>query len=114
LVRKERRIMREFKITGIITDDNSRGFVDFMKSVERQINKDDEIIQRSEKVNLEFSEKITSALQDDENRRFLGSMIAAIQAKTPRYSYIKHLKYNGKEYIAEIDELERTFYLSEC
>jgi hypothetical protein len=105
--------MREFKIHRVVTTNDSVGFLNFMNEVEKRINSDDEILRRSEKANLDFAEKVAEILQNDENKRFMGSMIATLQSKIHRFSYIKNLEYNGKTYTAEIDELERKFWLVE-
>lgn len=106
--------MREFKIYGEIgSNPDTLNFRKFMKEIEERINSDVEIIERAKKCNIKFAEKVKEILQNEENALFAGSMICGLQLKTPRYSYIKHLEFGGKEYEAEIDELERRFYLHE-
>lgn len=106
--------MREFKIYGEIGNNpDTLNFRKFMKEIEERINADAEIIERAKKCNIEFAEKVKEILQNEENKPFSGSMILGLQFKIPRYSYIKHLEFNSKEYEAEIDELERRFYLHE-
>lgn len=88
-------------------------FRKFMKEVEGIINNDNEIIKRAKKCNQEFAEKVEQIMNDEESKLFIGSMIAELQFQSNRYSYIKNLEFQGKEYTAEIDELERKFYLIE-
>lgn len=84
-----------------------------MKEVEEKINSDQEIIERSKKCNLDFTQKLKEILENSENELFIGSMVAGLQEKTPRYSFLKNLELDGKKYEAQIDELERKFYLFE-
>lgn len=106
--------MREFKIFGEIgTNPDTPKFRAFMKSIETRINEDEEITNRSKKCNIEFMDKLKEILSNPENALYVGSMVSGLQSRTPRYSYIKHLEFDGKEYEAEIDELERKFYLFE-
>lgn len=58
-------------------------------------------------------DKLKEILDNPENLLYTGSMVSGLQFTTPRYSYIKHLEFDGKEYEAEIDELERKFCLFE-
>lgn len=106
--------MREFKIDGEIgANPDTVNFRKFMKEVSERINSDVEIIENVKKCNREFADKVKDILNNEENILYIGSMIKNLQMTTPRYSYIKHLEYDGKEYEAEIDELERKFYLHE-
>lgn len=104
--------MKEFRIYGEIgSNDATENFKKFMREIEAKINADSEIIERAKKCNNEFAENIKKIFEDSENFLFSGSMIAGLQNKSHRYSYLKHLEFNGEEYEAEIDELERKFYL---
>lgn len=106
--------MREFKIYGEIgANADTANFRKFMKEVEEKINADSEIVERAKKCNADFAESVRKILTDSENDLYIGSMLAGLQFRTHRYSYIKHLEFNGKEYEAEIDDLERKFYLIE-
>ena len=60
-----------------------------------------------------FMKEVENIVNNEENKLFIGSMIAELQFQSNRYSYIKNLEFQGKEYTAEIDELERKFYLIE-
>jgi cob(I)alamin adenosyltransferase len=106
--------MREFRIYGEIgTNPDTTNFRNFLKEVEQKINSDVQIVESSKKCNIEFANKIKEMLENEENNLFIGSMIKKLQSETLRYSYIKHLEHNGKEYEAEIDELTRKFWLHE-
>jgi len=106
--------MREFRICGEVGENqDTLNFKKFMKEVEDRINDNSEIIERVKRCNAEFAESVREILKDCENDLYIGIMLADLRCRTKRYSYIKHLKYNGKEYEAEIDELERKFYLIE-
>ena len=106
--------MREYKIYGEIgANPDTVNFRKFMEEVAERINSDAEIMESVRKCNREFADKVKEILSNEENTLFIGSMIKGLQMRSPRYSYIKHLEYNGKEYEAEIDELERKFYLHE-
>lgn len=106
--------MREFKIYGEIgSNPDTPKFRAFVKNIETEINENEEIVNRSKKCNIEFSDKLKEILNNPENLLYTGSMVSGLQFTTPRYSYIKHLEFDGKEYEAEIDELEHKFYLFE-
>ena len=106
--------MREFKIYGEIgSNPDTPKFRAFMKNIEAEINENEELVDRSKKCNIEFADKLKEILNNPENALYVGSMVSGLQFRTPRYSYIKHLEFDGKEYEAEIDELERKFYLLE-
>lgn len=105
---------REFKIYGEIGGNpDTVNFRNFMKEIEERINADSEIIERSKECNIEFAECLRNFLADPENSICIGAMVAGLQVGCKRYSYIKHLSFNGKAYEAEIDELERIFRLVE-
>lgn len=106
--------MREFKIYGEIgSNPDTPKFRAFVKNIETEINENEEIVNRSKKCNIEFSDKLKEILNNPENLLYTGSMVSGLQFTIPRYSYIKHLEFDGKEYEAEIDELERKFCLFE-
>lgn len=106
--------MREFKIYGEIgSNPDTPKFRAFVKNIETEINENEEIVNRSKKCNIEFSDKLKEILNNPENALYVGSMVSGLQFRTPRYSYIKHLEFDGKEYEAEIDELECKFRLFE-
>lgn len=105
---------REFKIYGEIGENpDTVNFRKFMKKIEERINADSEIIERSKECNIEFAKCLRKFLVDPKNNIYICSMVAGAQVGCKRYSYIKHLSFNGKEYEAEIDELERRFRLIE-
>lgn len=104
--------MKSFKIYAELgSNPDTENFKEFMKSVENRINNDPEIIARAKAGNVEFAKKLSEILANEENAEFVGGMIAGLQKKHPRYSYLKGLEFDGREYEAEIDELERKFYL---
>lgn len=104
--------MKSFKIYAELgSNPDTEDFKEFMKSVESRINSDPEIIARAKAGNVEFAKKLKDILANEENSEFIGGMIAELQKKHPKYSYIKGLEFDGREYEAEIDELERKFYL---
>lgn len=105
---------REFKIHGEIGENpDTVNFRKFMKEIEDRINADSEIIERAKKCNINFAESLREILADSENDNFIGSMVAGLRLGCKRYSYIKNLTFDGNEYEAEIDELERSFRLIE-
>lgn len=105
---------REYKIYGEIGENpDTVNFRKFMKEIEERINADSEIIERTKKCNIEFAECLRTFLDAPKNNIYIGAMVAGLLLGCKRYSYIKHLDFNGKEYEAEIDELERKFRLFE-
>ena len=103
---------KEFKIYAG-AHNNSQEFKNFLKEIEKSINEDIEIIESAKKANREFTEKASKILSDPENAEYAAGMLERLKKEIPRYSYIKNLEYNGKEYEAEIDQLLRVFYLVE-
>ena len=104
--------MKSFKIYAELgSNPDTYNFREFMKSVENRINNDPEIIARAKAGNVELAKKLSEILANEENAEFIGGMIAGLQKEYPRYSFIKGLEFNGRKYEAEIDELERKFYL---
>lgn len=106
--------VRQFKIYGDIgANPDTVNFRKYMKEIEERINTDSKIIERAKRCNAEFAKCLRKFLVDPKNNIYIGSMVAGAQVGCKRYSYIKHLNFNGKEYEAEIDELERRFRLIE-
>lgn len=104
---------REFRIYAGEHENNSLSFKNFLNEIEKRINDDVEIIESTKKVNRQFTEKAAEILSDPENAEHAAGMLERLKKEIPRYSYIKNLEYNGKEYEAEIDQLLRVFYLVE-
>lgn len=78
--------MREFKIYGEIgSNPDTPKFRAFMKSIETRINEDEEIINRSKKCNIEFSNKLKEILNNPENALYVGSMVSGLQFRTSRF-----------------------------
>lgn len=104
--------MREYKIYGeAVGNPDTRNFHKFMKEVEERINADDSILENARNCNAKFAERIKEFLSNEENVPYIGGMVGRLQETTSRFMYIKHLKYGESEYEAEIDLLERKFYL---
>lgn len=102
--------MREFKIFGEIGNNpDTPKFRAFMESIETRINEDEELVNRSKKCNIEFTDKLKEILNNPENTLYVGSMVSGLQFRTPCYSYIKHLEFDGKEYEAEIEKIKYCF-----
>lgn len=105
--------MREYKIYAEMDGSESLNFKKFIKEIEERINNDSELMERTRKINRDFAEKMKEMLQNDDNAEYIGAMTLRVIWEQPRYSYIKKLNYNGKEYEAEIDHLSRRFNLQE-
>lgn len=103
--------MNTYKIYAEVNDNESLNFKKFAREIEERINNDSELMERTRKINRDFAEKLKEILQNDDNAECVGEKVLKAIFETPRYSYIKHLTYNGKEYEAEIDHLSRRFYL---
>lgn len=99
-------------IFGEVSDSDPLSFKKFVKEIEETINSDSEIVSRSKECNRKFLEEL-SALTESTKSEYVGSAVLGLIYKTPRYSYIKNLEFNGKKYEAEIDGLGRTFRLLE-
>lgn len=99
-------------IYGDVLSSDSLSFKKFVEEVEEIINSDDEIVERSKECNQKFQEELL-AITESTKPEYVGSAVLGLIHKTPRYSYIKNLEFNGKNYEAEIDELARTFRLLE-
>ncbi len=113
-LKADKKPFRAFKIHGEIGENpDTVNFRKFMKEVEERINTDSEIIERAKRCNAGFAECLRTSLADPENDIFIGAMVAGIQVGCKKYSYIKHLNFNGKKYEAVIDELEGRFRLFE-
>lgn len=106
--------MRDFKIYGELGENpKTTSFMNFMKEVEDGVNSNAEIIEQAQKCNLAFANDVKAILRDEDNLRFAGTMISAAKRKVPRYTVIKNLAFDSKDYEAEIDLLERKFVLIE-
>lgn len=104
---------REFKIYGEKGETDTVNFRKFIREIENRINADSEIIERAKKCNIDFAKSLRGILADSVDDLFIGSMVAGLQLGCKRYSYLKNLNFDGKEYEAEIDELARSFRLIE-
>lgn len=99
-------------IWGEISSSDSLSFNRFVKEIEETINSDDEIVMRSKECNRKFLEELHK-ITESTKPEYVGSAVLGLIHKTPRYSYIKNLEFNGKKYEAEIDALARVFRLLE-
>lgn len=105
--------MKEYKIYKEVEfGQDTRAFVKFLDKVEERINNDEEIIENVKKCNREFYKKLEEKMKGID-KEYAGSNILNLIFETPRYSYIKHLEFDGKEYEAEIDALSRRFTVAE-
>lgn len=104
--------MREYKIYPWYSGD-APAEKKFIAELAERINSDTEIIERSKECNRKFFEQVKEVIDNPENELFAATMINGIKAKTPRYSYLKNIEFDGKSYEVEIDELDRTFRLME-
>lgn len=104
--------MREFKIYGEIGENSDTlAFRKVMRNIGEIINNDGELIERAKRANIEFSEEVRKIAENPENTLHLAAMIDGLKARIPRYSFIKNIEIDGNVYEAEIDELERKFYV---
>ncbi len=99
-------------IFGEVSSSDSLSFKRFVKEIEETMNSDDEIVLRSKECNRKFLEEL-HAVTESTKPEYIGSAVLGLIHKTSRYSYIKNLEFNGKNYEAEIDELARIFRLLE-
>lgn len=99
-------------ILGEFLSSDSLSFKRFVKEIEETINSNDEIVLRSKECNRKFLEELRTEMESTEPE-YVGTAVLDLIHKTPRYSYIKNLEFNGKKYEAEIDGLGRTFRLLE-
>lgn len=99
-------------IWGEVSSSDSLSFNRFVKEIEETINSDDEIVLRSKECNRRFLEELHK-ITESTKPEYVGSAVLGLIHKTPRYSYIKNLEFNGKKYEAEIDALGRVFRLLE-
>lgn len=104
----------EFRIRGIIGWNlETRAFREFMAEVENEINSNSTIIERAKEGNRKFAKQVRKILENSKNDMYVGKKIAELQRKTPRWSCLKNLEFDGKKYTAMIDEIEMEFRLEE-
>lgn len=99
-------------IYGEVSNSDSSSLRKFVREVEEEINNNSEIVERSKEYNRKFLEKLHTETESTEPE-YVGTAVLDLIHKTPRYSYIKNLEFNGKKYEAEIDALARVFRLLE-
>lgn len=104
----------EFRIIGNIGENpDTVDFKNFMREVEIIINSDSHIIDRAKKANAEFTEQARKILENPENSEYAWTMLAGLKSRMPSISFLKKLEHSGRNYEAEIDYLNRVFYLHE-
>lgn len=104
--------MKRYEFTGEIGENSdSLNFNKFMREVAERINNDSELIEEAKECNKRFFEKMQEITSKPQNAEFSGNQIYKILGSTPRYSFIKNLKYEDATYDAQIDLLTWTFVL---
>lgn len=81
--------------------------------LQKRINSDPEIMEQTQRSNLELAEKLKKFCENPENAIYAGTAVRKYIAETPCFSYIKGIEYNGKMYDLEINSLSRTAELVE-
>ena len=81
----------------------------FIQEVEDFVNNNEEIIKSAKKSNVDFANSIRNIMEDRENDLYLFTMIMAKIMKSPRYSLVKNVEFQGNKYTVEVDSLSRTF-----
>lgn len=91
----------------------SESFRKFALDIQKEINGDQGILDRADKCNEDFANRIKEKLDKYKSYKDMGIIVSEIQRNTPRYIYLKHREYNGKKYLVDIDLLERNFSIVE-
>ena len=91
----------------------SESFRKFALDIQEEINGDQGILDRVDKCNEDFANRIKEKLDKYKSYKDMGIIVSEIQRNTPRYIYLKHREYNGKKYLIDIDLLERNFSIVE-
>lgn len=91
----------------------SESFRKFALDIQEEINGDQGILDRADKCNEDFANRIKEKLDKYKSYEDIGIIVSEIQRNTPRYMYIKHREHNGKKYLVDIDLLERNFSIVE-
>lgn len=101
--------MRDFHIYKNLDGTESKDFIRFANEIEERINTDEEIISIAKSNNKQLFERLKSVMKDNDNAEYIGRIVLGLEKDTPRYHYLKNVKYNGKEYDVEIDTIWREF-----
>ena len=91
----------------------SESFKKFAMEIQAEINSDQEILDRADKCNENFANRIKEKLDKYKSYKDMGIIVSEIQSSVPRYMYLKHKEYNGEKYLVDIDLLERNFLIVE-
>lgn len=102
---------RIFKISAYHEEGESLTKKQLLNNLEKRINEDLEIIEKAKEANKALFTKLQEMAANPDNAEYVGAMILGQISRTPRYSYIKNIEFNGRLYDAEIDSLSRSFYL---
>lgn len=93
--------------------ENSASFVKFADIVQKELNKDDDLINTAKQVNIDFSKKVKEIVSDEENIDFCGNRSMLLLKKLPRYHTMDGFEFHGKIYNIRIDLLTWCFELVE-
>ncbi len=99
--------MKEYKFTGITSENDSLNYIKLTKETEERINSDPEIIERAKEINREYFQKLQEIVKDSENAEKAGILINKLNNTTARFRYIKNID----KHEAEIDMLTWSFTL---
>ena len=93
--------------------ENSASFVKFADIVQKELNKDDDLISTAKQVNIDFSKKVKEIVSDEENIDFCGNRLMLLLKELPRYHTMDGFEFRGKIYNIRIDLLTWCFELVE-
>lgn len=85
----------------------------FALDIQEEINSYQEILDRADKCNEDFANRIKEKLDKYKSYKDMGIIVSEIQSSVPRYMYLKNKEHNGKKYLVDIDLLERNFSIVE-
>lgn len=106
--------MKKYEFHGKIGENpDSLSFNKFMRDVAERINNDSELVEKAKECNMRFFTRIQEITANPQHTEFSGNQIYEILNTTPRYCFIKNLKYDKSEYEAQIDLLTWSFVLIE-
>lgn len=106
--------MKRYEFTGKIGENpDSLNFNKFMREIAERINNDSELVGKAKECNTRFFARIQEVATNPQHAEFSGNQIYKILDTTPRYCFIKNLKYDKSEYDAQIDLLTWSFVLIE-
>lgn len=91
----------------------SESYKKFALDIQEEINSCQEILDRADKCNEDFANRIKEKLDKYKSYKDMGIIVSEIQSSVPRYMYLKNKEHNGKKYLVDIDLLERNFSIVE-